>query len=226
MGGPNIDALWISPHFTSNDWYDLNRTFQGDWSKAAKIVRDRLDGRFLRYASNCLRSPYSGFVVLSIDSLLLETLQQFREGETNGHAKSKQMVTRFLEGKRFQPDFDSKARDAYFSDIRCGLLHQAEAKKMWLIRRGRASLLEPSPDGQGYIIDVQMFHKAVRGSMNDYLRELLQPTSNELRTNLWTKMNHICSVRSQRGAVYPVETRQNTDEAPTTSLRQTAFDGG
>jgi hypothetical protein len=170
------------------------------------MVKDRLDGRFLRYASNCLRSPYSGFVVLSIDSLLIETLQQFREGVTNGHGKLRLMVTRCLEGKRFQPDFGHGARNAYYSDIRCGLLHQAEAKRMWLIRRGQQALLRSSPDGQGYVIDVRRFHKAVRASMNDYLRELRHPTSNELRANLWTKMEHICSVRTQRGAVYAVET--------------------
>lgn len=83
------------------------------------MVKDRLDGRFLRYAGNCLRSPYSGFVVLAIDSLLLETLQQCREGITNGHGMSRKIVTRFLEGQRFQPGFDQKARNAYYSDIRC-----------------------------------------------------------------------------------------------------------
>jgi hypothetical protein len=201
MGGPHIDALRISPQFTSIDWSALERDSHHDWAKAAAMVKDRLDGRFLRYAGNCLRSPYSGFVVLAIDSLLIETLQQFREGITDGHRKSKEMVMRFLAGQRFQPAFDQAARNAYYSDIRCGLLHQAEAKRMWLIRRGQDAMLQRLPDGQGYVIDVRFFHKAVRGSMNDYLRELCQPTSNELRANLWTKMNHICNVRIQRGAV-------------------------
>lgn len=205
MGSPHIDALRISPRFTSNDWYALDRQSRDDWAKAADMVKDRLDGRFLRYSSNCLRSPYSGFVVLSIDSLLLEALQQFREGVTNGHGMSKLMVTRCLEGKRFQPHFDHNARDAYYLDIRCGLLHQAEAKGMWLIRRGQQVLLQSSPDSQGYIIDVRRFHKAVRASMNDYFRELRHPGKNELRANLWTKMDHICSVRTERGAVYAVE---------------------
>lgn len=225
MGGPHIDALRISPRFTSNDWYALERDSKDDWAKAADMVKDRLDGRFLHYAGNCLRSPYSGFVVLAIDSLLIETLQQFREGITNGHGKSKDMVTRFLAGQRFQPEFDQVARNAYYSDIRCGLLHQAEAKRMWLIRRGQEAMLQPSSDGQGYVIDVRIFHKAVRRSMNDYLRELRQPTSNELRANLWTKMDHICSVRSQRGAVYAVETGPRLSEAPNTSFHPTAFDG-
>lgn len=67
-------------------------------------------------------------------------------------------------------------------------------------------MLRPSPDGQDYILDVRIFHNAVRESMNDYLRDLCRPTSNELRANLWTKMDHICDVRNERGAVYAIET--------------------
>lgn len=202
MGGPHIDALRISPRYTSKDWYLLRCSQQGDWSKAAKMVKDRLVGRFLRYAGNCLRSPYSGFVVLSIDSLLLETLQQFREGVIDGRGHSKELVLAFLEGPRFQPEFDKAARDAFYVDIRCGLLHQAEAKRMWLIRRGEQQILTRSPRSGGYVIDVRLFHQAVRESLNDYLRQITRPKNEDLRRNLWTKMNHICSVRTQRGAEY------------------------
>lgn len=212
MSGLHSESLRISPRFIADDWYALKCDSPNDWAKAAEMVKDRLDGRFPRYASNCLRSPYSGYVVLAIDSLLLETLQQFREGVINGHGRSREMVTQFLGGKRFQPAFDPEARNAFYSDIRCGLLHQAEAKRMWLLRRGQKAMLQPSPDGQGYVIDVQAFHKAVRGSMTDYLRELRQPTSNQLRANLWEKMAHICSVRTQRGAVYAVESGHSSDE--------------
>jgi hypothetical protein len=133
-----MDALRISPRYTSLDWKKLNANDPNDWANAAEIVRDRLNGRFLRFASKCLKDRDSGFVVLAIDSLVAETIQQFIEGITNGHARSRETFKRFLEGTRFQPDFDADARHAFYSDIRCGLLHQAEAKKMWLIRRETA----------------------------------------------------------------------------------------
>src|SRR6266536_351065 len=205
MGGPHIDALRISPKYTSIDWYALDRSKQHDWSKAAEILKDRLVGRFLRYAGNCLRSPYSGFVVLSIDSLLLETLQQFREGVIDGHRQSKRLIKAFLEGQRFQPQFDEEARDAYYTDIRCGLLHQAEAKRMWLIRRGEPQVLRRSPGGDGYVIDVRLFHQAVRESLSDYLRQLVRPETEILSGNMWATMNHISSVRTQRGAEYAAD---------------------
>lgn len=118
-----MDALRISPRYTSLDWQALDSSDPKDWFKAAAIIKDRLEGRFLWFASNCLRSQYSGFVVLAIDCLLAETIQQFKDGVTNGHGRSEEMAKRFLEGTRFQPDFDADGRKAFYRDIRCGLLH-------------------------------------------------------------------------------------------------------
>jgi hypothetical protein len=200
-----MNALWISPRYTSLDWQAMDSNNAQDWSKAADIVRDRLDGRFLRFASNCLKVKYSGFVVLAIDCLLAETIQQFMDGITNGHRRSEEMVNRFLEGTRFQPDFDAEARKAFYRDIRCGLLHQAEAKRNWLIRRKQPALLQRVANGQGYIVDVERFHAGLQSSLNDYLKLISEPNSSLLRSNLWKKMNHICSVRTARGALYEAE---------------------
>jgi hypothetical protein len=200
-----MNALRISPRYTSCDWQALDSTNPKDWVKAADVVKDRLDGRFLQFASNCLKEEYSGFVVLAVDCLLAETIQQFRDGVTNGRGRSEEMVKKFLEGAPFQPDFDANARKAFYLDIRCGLLHQAEAKNMWLIRRRQPALLQKVADGQGYIIDVERFHAGLQGSLNDYLNLISQPTSSVLRSNLWKKMDKICSVRAARGALYEAE---------------------
>jgi hypothetical protein len=200
-----MNTLRISPRYTSLDWEALDSNDPKDWPKAADVVRDRLDGRFLRFASNCLKDEYSGFVVLAIDCLLSETIQQFMDGVTNGHGKSQKMVEKFLKGPRFQPDFDAEAREAFYLDIRCGLLHQAEAKRMWLIRRKQPVLLKTIVNGQGYIVDVERFHAGLQASLNDYLKQISEPTSSLLRSNLWKKMNQICSVRTARGALYEAE---------------------
>jgi hypothetical protein len=167
-----MNSLRISPRYTSLDWQALNLNNSRDWSKAADILRDRLDGRFLSFASNCLKDKYSGFVVLAIDCLLAETIQQFVDGITNRRNKSGEIIQKFLERPRFQPDFDAEARKAFYLDIRCGLLHQAEAKGMWLIRRKQSMMLQKVAEGQGYIIDVEWFHAALQNSLNDYLKHI------------------------------------------------------
>ena len=200
------DALRISPKFTSRDWLSLSEVNEEDWPKAVEIVRDRLKGRFLRFADNCLEDQYSGFVVLALDCLLAETIEQFRSGAVSGKQKSEKYIVRFLSRDRFQPHFDQDARKHFFEDIRCGLLHQAEAKEMWLVRRSRRSMLEKVQGGRGFVIDVRKFHEAVHHALEDYLQELVKPGEGQLRKNLWKKMNHISRIREERGLLYQPDT--------------------
>jgi hypothetical protein len=200
-----METLRISPRYTADDWWTLERDKASDWPKAVKIVRDRLHGRFLHFSDKCLQDDYSGFVVLAIDCLLAETIQQFIEGVE--YSKNPGAVfKRFLGRPRFQPHFRSeKVREEFYEDIRCGLLHQAEAKKKWLIRRKQKTLLKTNVDGNGYILDVGLFHGALKGTLKDYFALLCKPESDDLRGKLWTKMNAICNARMNRGAMELVD---------------------
>ena len=201
-----METLRISPKYTSDDWTALDKTDATHWLKAVAIVKDRLHGRFLHFADKCLKDDYSGFVVLSIDCLLVETIQQFIDGVTDGRNKSTKLSKKFLKGPRFQPAFNTdKARADFYSDIRCGLLHQAEARNQWLVRRNQPALLKTVGAG-GYIIDVERFHAAIKASLEDYLAELCKPECKDLRAKLWTKMSHICNARIARGVLYGADT--------------------
>jgi hypothetical protein len=196
------EGLRISPKYFSSHWTGLSQDSPADWPRAVEIVRDRLHGRFLRFVDHWLADPFSGFVVLSVDCLLAETIQQFRTGATNGAGKSEKYIKAFLSGPRFQHDFDDDAKTRFFEDIRCGLLHQAEAKEMWLVRRDQPTILQKVQYGKGYILDVVRFHVALKQSLDDYFRELLNPRSETLRRNLWRKMEHIVRIRQARGLLY------------------------
>lgn len=206
-----METLRISPKYTAEDWQMLDKNKTNDWPKAVKIVRDRLHGRFLRFADKSLKDVYSGFVVFSIDCLLAETIQQFIEGRESSE-KPRNVFKRFLERPRFQPYFATeKVRQDFWADIRCGLLHQAEAKKQWLVRRDQPEMLKTV--GTGYIIDVKRFHAALGASLEDYLAELCRPESDDLRTKLWTKMDHICNVRTTRGVMELLDTAPGDPKA-------------
>ena len=173
MGYTTKDVLRISPRYKASDWNELDQHSPSSWEHAANILEDRLNGRFLRFATNLLTDEFSGFAVLAIDCLLIETIEQFRKGITNGRGRSKALVTAFLSDGHFQPDFTTGARDAFYKDIRCGLLHQAEAKRLWLVRREQECMLQGFPDGDGFIIDVEKFHGAVKLSFQFYLKAIL-----------------------------------------------------
>ena len=204
MGSAEIEALKVSVKYTSDDWNALSKDNSDDWIKAANIVSDRLHGRYLSYSTECLKSPHSGFVVLSIDCLIMETIQQFREGiiENQGRGRSQELISSFLSGQYFQPEFNPIAIDSFFKDIRCGLLHQAEARNKWLIRRKQDSILREFPGGDGYIIDIEIFHEALCNTFEEYLNDIVVKENFGLRDNLWKKMNDISNVRAQRGAVF------------------------
>jgi hypothetical protein len=196
-----MENLRISPKYRADHWTALDQTDEAHWAEGVKIVKDRLKGRFLNFGDKCLKDDFSGFVVLAIDCLLVETIQQFIEGETDGRNKSERCFKRFLKRPRFRSDFTNrKTREIFYRDIRCGLLHQAQAKNKWLVRRKQATMLQKIGT-DGYIIDVDRFHAALKDSLEDYLTELLKPESKELRDNLWKKMDHICNERMTRGAM-------------------------
>ena len=165
------------------------------------MVRDRLEGRFVRFVNGWLADPFSGFIVLSVDSLLAETIEQFRAGDADGKGKSKHYLRQFLSGARFQPDFDEDAKARFYTDIRCGLLHQAEAKEMWLVRREQKTMLQKLTSGKGYVIDVPRSIWPLP-QLGRLLPAIVDPAQNSLRTNLWKKMKHISRIRTARGLLY------------------------
>lgn len=206
----SMETLRISPLYKADAWRRLDKTKQEDWTTAVAIVRDRLHGRFLKFADQCLPDVWSGFVVLSIDCLLVETIQQFKEGETRDWSDSERSFKRFLAGPRFSASFvPPETRRRFYLDIRCGLLHQAEAKKKWLVRRKVGTMLKTVARDE-YIIDVEIFHAAVKDSLEDYLAEILKPENADLREKLWTKMDHICNIRESRGAMEVDDAAQET----------------
>jgi hypothetical protein len=69
----------ISPRFTTEDWLRLDRSNAADWPRALEIFRDRIEGRFLDPTRRFRSYKGSGFTILALDSLLVETLQQFWE---------------------------------------------------------------------------------------------------------------------------------------------------
>ena len=202
-----METLRISPKYTSDNWTALDRTDAAHWPKAVAIVRDRLHGRFLHFADKCLKDEFSGFVVLSIDCLLVETIQQFIEdSNADGHGRKKSSAA--LQGVSERITISTrlltliKVRGDYYRRY-----------PLWPSppSRGKEQVAHPPQAGDaaarqvgtdGYIIDVERFHTAIRDSLEDYLTLLSKPERSDLRRKLWTKMDHICNVRIARGALY------------------------
>jgi hypothetical protein len=200
--GPH-HALRISPRFDATYWQRLNLDEETDWPRAVEVFRDRIEGRFVRYANDLLKDLSSGFVVLAIDAIVAETLEQFIQGvgETPWK-KGEDYFVSLLTGRFFPEGFDKETASRFYTEIRCGLLHQAETKGQTLVRRGREKMVEKTSDGIGMIIDVVKFHESLRTAIDAYGKALVEAGEADLRKKFWNKMDGIARIRENRVALF------------------------
>ncbi len=200
------DNLWIAPKYYAEDWrkLDLRRPESPNWSKAVDIFDNRIYGRFLAPVDaianhhDAMIRWFSGFTIIAIDCLLIETLYQFYNGvdETNiDHQKA--FWHFFRDSAHFKPHFTRKKAYKFYTHFRCGILHQAQTKiksKIRLFQDTMVQLIDPNDIDQGLIIDREKFHQALHDEINDYMTKLRNPKTPEdhaIRKKFVRKMSYI-----------------------------------
>lgn len=198
-------GIKISPKYYQKDWtnLNLNANDKPNWDRAIEIFIDRIDGRYFKQIEILEKNnSHSGFVIMSICCLLIETLEQFWKGKIqNSHIQnnytSKKSVFNFLFRKKseetsndaliyyefFQRSenlsnfFDTTEKsNIFYSKIRCGLLHQGQTKGKSLIRtKNTEPLLKWINEydiNQGLIINRKKFVEEIKLVFNKYIEEL------------------------------------------------------
>jgi hypothetical protein len=202
----SLKTFKISSSTTNVKWRDFNLADNNsiDWEKAVNIFKDRFESRFFKPIDALLNDPrdgtefYSGFSVLAIDCLLIETFNQFYHGINSSGDKFKSNLDTFKDffsrSKYFKDDFDSIDKiKAFYDHIRCGLLHQAETKGYTTLNKKRDKLVELiENDGIRSIkLNRIEFHKRVVSYFNDYLEILNDKSQIDIRKNFKNKMDLI-----------------------------------
>lgn len=181
---------FISPHYTTKDWkiLDLSKPANADWQRAVDIFHDRIQGRFLapieamRNHADQMIAEFSGFTILAIDCLLIETLGQFYKGidQTPARQHEQHFIDFFQQSKYFSAHFNAATGAIVYKHFRCGILHQAQTKKKSKVRYGEPSmvqLVDPADINQGLIIDRDKLHLALLAEVSDYESLLRSPQS-------------------------------------------------
>jgi hypothetical protein len=186
--------------WTIKEWKEIDFLQEPGWQKAIEIFEDRIRGRFLDVIDIFECRNGAGFAVLALDCLLIETLQQFREGKAETpRGKSGEYFRLFLTETSFKDHFDNNLADLFYDQIRCGILHQAEVKKSSRVQT-RAEIPLIVKDGNGGItINRRKFHEKLALVFQEYINALRKsdPPDQSLRENFCIKMNAIC--RMQEG---------------------------
>lgn len=184
----------ISRHFSTKDWVRLKFDSEADWAQAILILKDRLEARYLEHIRILLHRRNSGFAVLTLDCALIETLEQFRRGkQATPSRKGKEYFISFLTTTDFSKHFSAKIASAFYTQIRCGLLHQTETDGHSKIKHGDSlPLISEIMNGTGLIINKQLFHLLLEKVISRYLMDLENPENVTLRQSFRSKMDSIC----------------------------------
>lgn len=202
----------ISKNYKNTCWTDLNLLNDNNenWKKAILIIKDRFDSRFFSHIDLIKHDEFSGFLIMSIDCLLIETLMQFYLGVDNtkinyNGCNWKAFKDFFRNSKHFTVEFktDNEIDEiwkTFYDHFRCGLLHQAQTKCKSLIKISQQNfleLLDTNDIKQGLIIDRRKFHRKLVLEFDDYLQKLTDNGQNfngeNLRIKALNKMNIICA---------------------------------
>jgi hypothetical protein len=164
--------------------------------RALEAARDRqriaslISGRFTeRYLAPTLarRNVKHGFTSMAVACLMVEALESFRQGWPDTREKGKAAFCSFFDAHDEFAAFRGHA-EQFWKNVRCGILHQAETRGGWTIRR-RGPLL----DAANRIINATVFLRQLGKVLKAYCREL---SHEDWNSDVWRKcrrkMNAIC----------------------------------
>lgn len=137
VGALDHNNLSISPKYRVNDW--INARDNTNWNKMVDIFFDRIESRYLKpirlIAKDNELGEFSGFSILAIDCLIIETLSQFYNGHDETTGEHRQAFWKFFkQSDHFKNHFSRKKAFTFYSHYRCGILHQAQTKSKSVVR--------------------------------------------------------------------------------------------
>jgi len=179
----------ISPQYRLDRWKALRFDKEDDWQKAIEIVEDRIRGRFVIWIDKVASEQFSGFVVIALDCLMLETLNGFMTGKKSAGDCS--VYEEFLSTQKHF-NLDKDIARSFCTNVRNGLIHDTVTKRKWLVEKTKpdGKIVEKDCDGN-FVLNRSLFHAALKSEFEDWLAELRKGNT-KARENLRKRMNQVC----------------------------------
>lgn len=221
---------------TKNDWLHIRERLKSnfenkaDWVSATDLMRKRFQTRYFTPIEHILSlniTTGEGFAVVSLMCGLIEFLQSCIEGKTYElYAKETDFVygsssSKFkaflLNEEPFKSIFsrtvskpDKKLQhfaDDFYSNVRCGLLHEAATKNNWVIRTGKKRSKSKLPfvdvaNESQKIIYRDLFYYELKNFSEKYLAGIVESADSLRQRSYCRKMDSICEIMNDSKAIW------------------------
>lgn len=198
IGELDHNNLSISPKYRVSDW--VNARDSDNWDEMVNIFQDRIESRYLRpvrlISNDNELGEFSGFSIIAIDCLIIETLNQFYNGHNETIGAHRNAFWKFFkQSDHFKNHFSRSKAFLFYSHYRCGILHQAQTKAKSVVRIDQNEMIQTVTNrvSDGLIVDRSKFHAALEDEILSYIQKLKNGDV-KLRTNFVIKMNKICGL--------------------------------
>jgi len=136
----------------------------------------------------------NGFSIMTNCCLLIETIASFFEGENKTQKSGSETFTLvFKKAKEYNNKMSVFENEKFYSEVRCGLLHQGETYGKFKIRRDCAYF-----DTTTKTINAKLFCDSLKDFLNSYQKELENAKWDDaLWDNCRIKLRHIINNANQ-----------------------------
>lgn len=171
----NIEDIRLSSSMTIKRYRELE--VAKDREHIAGFVVERFQERYLEPALSARTK--SGFALMAINCLMIESLVSFRRGWKDTRKLSESAFCFFFDREGSFADFRGHVHEFYVN-VRCGILHQAETTGGWLIHLKKEKSLF---DAKNKIVNAKEFTERLQGCLLAYQSEL---KNNDWDAEVWT----------------------------------------
>src|SRR5665647_314264 len=200
----------------------LNSDKNENWDKAFNFFEKRITTRYLNPIHEILNMDLNtgeGFAVVNLQCSLIETIESFHEGwifhknkyyhriikSVKDCLKDPMNSKESMKGNHVFESFFKKREpfkscipvipNSFYSDVRCGLLHETQTKNEWVIKENKSINIFYEEKNGEKIIYRSNFQRAILEVMENYKKAIVEgidEKSGERRENFKAKFDHIC----------------------------------
>ena len=173
----------LSSSYTVRKYKELK--LAQDRDNIAELIYERFFERYIRpFESN---SNKHGFSMMAVSCLMIEALHSFKNGWKRTRGKGGVAFENFFSNSTHFKEFFGTDVD-FYSNIRCGILHQAETNAGWkIIRKG------PLLDKSQKTINATKFMVALKRELYEYTSNMKrEPFDSVAWKKAIQKLDYVC----------------------------------